>query len=111
MEADKQEKNSVISFIKNLFNRRPKLTGREINMWEHTSWGDALHWTDWKIRKMHGWLNDPPKKGDVINAKMKSGRIAQFIVVDVEVMQDPTDMFFCDLSDWPVDLSRTTVPK
>jgi hypothetical protein len=88
------------TLLKRLFGRQPKLTGRQINMWEHNSWGNALHWTDWKIRKLHGWLDDRPRVGDLINAKMKSGKIAQFIVINVELCRDPTDMFFCDLSDF-----------
>jgi hypothetical protein len=83
-----------------LFDHKPKLTGREINMWEHKGWGNAINWLDFEKRKMYGHLYDKPRIGDLINCQMQSGKVHSFIVVDVEYKSDPPDMFFCDVSDY-----------
>lgn len=89
----------MISMIKNFFNKKPKLTGRQINLWEHTEWGDSIYFMDFSKRKVAGHLYDRPEVGDIINSKMTSGKIGQFLVTDVEYMADPPDMFFCNVSD------------
>lgn len=78
---------------------KPKLTGRQINVWEHDGWGNTITWTNYNKRRMHGHLPERPKLGDVINCKMESGKIAQFLVVEVDYMRDPPDQFFCTVSD------------
>lgn len=79
---------------------RPKLTGRQINMWEHTGWGNTIQWLDFSSRKIMGHMLDRPVVGDVINSEMTSGQIMQFLVIDVEYMSDPHDQFFCKVSDF-----------
>ena len=91
-----------MGLIKNILgfkSKKPKLTGRQINIWEHTGWGDTIAWTDYKTRRLHGHLPERPKVGDIINSEMESGKVGQFVVVEVEYMRDPPDQFFCKVSD------------
>jgi hypothetical protein len=84
--------------IYNNIEDKPPLTGREINMWDHTGWGDAIYWADYEAGRMHGHLQEKPKKGDVINCKMQSKQIGQFVVIKTKYMPDPPDQFFCTVS-------------
>lgn len=68
-------------------------------MWEHSSWGNSIFWIDWDKRKVSGFLPNIPKKGDILQCKMESGKIAQFKFELVEVMNDPKDQFFALVSD------------
>lgn len=92
-----------MSIIKNILfgfmSKKPKLTGRQINMWEHSGWGNSINWWDFAKRRVYGHMDQRPKVGDIINAKMKSGKVGQFVVSEVEYMRDPPDQFFCTVSD------------
>jgi hypothetical protein len=90
----------LITFLKLIFPRRPKLTGRQINMWEHTEWGNSIYFLSYRERKVSGHLYNRPSVGDILNAKMASGKIGQFIVTKVDYVIDPNDMFFCEVSDF-----------
>lgn len=79
--------------------KNPKPTTREINIWEHTGWGNSIEWNDYQKRKLHGHLQNRPQLGDIINSKMESGKVGQFVVVEVHYMRDPPDMFFCVVED------------
>lgn len=68
-------------------------------MWEHTGWGDAMRWADYDRREITGHLTPKPKTGDVVLAKMQSGRVAQFIVKQVEHCDGVPDQFFAKVSD------------
>lgn len=89
-----------MNFFQRLFRLKPKLTGHEINMWQHTGWGNSIFWLNYERRQIYGHLMDKPQPGDLINSRMDSGKVAQFLVVDVEYMRDPPDMFFCTVSDF-----------
>lgn len=89
---------SLLSIFNRIFGHR--LTGREINMWDHSGWGDSIYWLNFNTRRIAGHLHNPPEKGDIINCQMQSGKIAQFIVVSCEVMSDPSDQFFATVSDY-----------
>jgi len=100
MKAILKIKSIVTSFSrKKAENKKPKLTGKEFNMWEHNGWGDTIYWRNFNERTMHGHSPSDIKVGDVINAKMQSGKVAQFVVVKIEYMRDPSDQFFCTVSD------------
>ena len=79
----------------------PKPTGRYINMWEHSVWGNNICFADYdkgrKINKIVGWLSIKPVVGDEIRSKMQSGKIARYLVVSVDYCRDPQDMFFADV--------------
>lgn len=68
-------------------------------MWEHSGWGNSIFWIDWDKRKIGGFLSNLPKKGDILQCEMESGKIAQFKFELVEVMDDPKDQFFALVSD------------
>lgn len=53
-----------------------------INMWEHTSWGDAIYFLDYKKGVVTGHMTPKPIVGNTIISKMKSGRIAKFEVIE-----------------------------
>lgn len=74
-------------------------TGRIINMWKHTGWGNSISFTDWEKRRLVGHLPNRPKIGDEIRSKMESGEIGRFLVSEVEYCRDPKDMFFCTVKD------------
>lgn len=72
---------------------------RIISMWEHSGWGNSINWMDWDKRKVYGHMTPTPKKGDILRAKMESGKIARFEFKEVDVMRDPSDQFFGTVSD------------
>lgn len=68
-------------------------------IWEHKGWGDAINWTDWDERTIHGHLTPSPKIGDEVQAKMQSGKIGRFEIIEIRYMSDPKDMFFATVKD------------
>ena len=89
MISDNQEKgNSSLGVI------MPRI----ISMWEHSGWGNSINWMDWDKRRVYGHLTPTPKKGDILMAKMESGKIARFEFKEVDVMRDPSDQFFATVS-------------
>lgn len=70
-----------------------------INVWEHNGWGDAIDWFDYERRQLYGHLMQKPKVGDEIRAKMQSGRIGRFEVIEANYPGNPADMFFCKVKD------------
>lgn len=76
-----------------------KTDAKTWNMWDHSGWGDSLHWSDWDRRRLYGFLKEPPKIGDILRSKMESGKIARFVFTNVEILKDPSDMFFANVSD------------
>ncbi len=91
----------MITLFKRLFKKdnSVRLTGRVINMWQHKSWGDNIFFNDYEKRSITGWLYKRPVVGDEIRAGMESGKIGRFCVTEVQYMSDPSDMFFCTVSD------------
>jgi hypothetical protein len=72
----------------------PPLTGRVIEAWNHTGWGDNVHfWPEGSRDHIVGWLSRKPVVGDEIRFKMRSGRVGRYVLVEVEYMQDPPDMW------------------
>jgi hypothetical protein len=90
---------TIMSLLTRLFQKRPVLTGYVYESWRHTGWGDAIGWSNYKERRVHGWLWRRPQVGDEIRWKMESSKVARFIVTDVEYCYDPDDMFFADVMD------------
>jgi len=68
-------------------------------MWDHTTWGDRLAWSDVESRRLVGWMYSKPHVGDEIQARMHSGKVGRFIVTGVEYCRDPRDMFFATVED------------
>lgn len=71
---------------------------RVIKMWEHQDWGNAIHFTNYETREVYGWLKNKPKKGDLLQCKMKSGQIGEYKFLKVRYCEDPPDMFFATVS-------------
>lgn len=90
----------IIKNILGFISKKPKLTGRQINAWDHKQWGNHISWYNYPKRRMHGHMPEKPKVGDIINHEMQSGKVAQFVVVEIEYMADPRDQFFCTVSDF-----------
>ena len=65
--------------------------------WNHNNWGDRLEgdWDGDKVR-FSGHLWRRPNKGDRVIFKMKSGKLGEVKITNVEYCQDPKDMFFAD---------------
>lgn len=64
-------------------------------------WGRSIKWFDYKTRCIVGWMpyREKPKKGELMLARLKSGRIGTYLIKSVEYEKDPHDMFFADLQD------------
>lgn len=72
------------------------------NLWEHQGmWGHNIHWTDWQSRRLGGHLPNryEMKEGQELRARMESGKIARFEIVDIEFCSDPRDMLFFTVKD------------
>ena len=76
-----------------------KYTGRVINMWEHNGWGDSMYFISFQGRRVTGHMWQKPRIGDELRSRMKSGKVARFLVVSVDNPGDPPDQFFCTVSD------------
>jgi hypothetical protein len=72
---------------------------RVISVWMHNAWGNSIFFLDWERRRVSGHLKEIPEEGDILRAKMDSGKIARFQFVEVKRMHDPRDMFFATVSD------------
>lgn len=74
---------------------------RIFKMWEHTKWGDSLAWSHHargEGLRVHGHLDIRPRAGDLIHARMKSGRVGVFEVLPGgKYCVDPPDQFFVDV--------------
>ena len=77
-----------------------KATGEVVKLWEHRWWGDNIHWEDFNKRELC-WISETPmpELGMIVQAKMDSGKIAEFMVIGIKWCQDPPDMFFVKLVD------------
>ena len=80
------------------FRRKTVRTGNIYNMWEDKGWGNRISWTDWNGREIDGHLLGM-KKGDEIRSKMESGKIARFVITEIQYCSDPQDMFFGKVKD------------
>lgn len=67
-------------------------------MCQHVGWEDKIQWTNYDARKIHGWLKGP-KKGDFVECKMQSGKVAWFEIIQIEYMTNPIDLFMARLKD------------
>lgn len=76
-----------------------KKSVQTILMWEHQGWGNSIGWMNWSKRKVFGHMTPCPSKGDILQCKMESGKIASFRFKNVEVMRDPSDQFFATVED------------
>lgn len=81
--------NSIRTFVlppkpkpKNIPHSKIDTSNGIINMWEHTSWGDAIYFLDYKKGVVTGHITPKPKVGDTIISKMKSGKKAKFEVIE-----------------------------
>lgn len=84
-----------------------EITGKFYCDWLHSGWGNRID-IDWETRKdietgmdvrANGHYRGV-KEGDCILSRMQSGKIMKFIVMKIEYMSDPRDMFFADLHAW-----------
>ena len=66
---------------------------RHIRLWEYSSWGDNVYFSDYKRRELLGWLTPLPNKGDIIYAKMTTGEIGVFVIKRVETIFEVRDAF------------------
>jgi hypothetical protein len=71
-----------------------KCTGKYINKWEHSSWGDRIQCLGWEKKNFVCWLSIGPKNGDELRIKMNSGKVGRFLIYDVNWCCDPSDMYF-----------------
>ena len=71
------------------------MEGKKIhNLWETTPM--MIDWIDWNARQLAGIMSPPPAVGDILRARMSSGTIARFEVL--EVITEDTH-FFIQASD------------
>lgn len=80
------------------------LSGRVYNLEDYTSWGNNMYFLNFDERRIVGWINpfgEPgqPRINDEVRTRMESGRVLRFIVVEVEHMSDPRDMFYATVED------------
>lgn len=70
-------------------------------MWEHQGWGNRITWSDWDTRRIDGHISNRRqiKPGTEVWAKMQSGRVGRFEVIDVEYCGGVEDMFFATVKD------------
>lgn len=65
-------------------------------------WGNSITWLEtpnseeWDSGRITGWTHPRPNEGDILFVSMKSGKVAQYILHNVDYMSDPNDMFFAD---------------
>lgn len=75
----------------------PVLTGNQISLVK-CHWGHSF--TGWAYREatetitMHGWSTPRPRVGDTLLLDMKINGLTEFIVLSVEYMHDPMDMWY-----------------
>lgn len=61
-------------------------------------WGNAIHFeakTD-KTLSVYGHQSDRPRRGDLLQVDMQSGKMALYEFTKVKYCYDPRDMFFAD---------------
>ncbi len=77
-------------------------------MWKYTSWGNSIEWSDFDKRTIRGWykgiaFGNPQmyklKIGDEVRDRMQSGKIACFLIVEIQYKSDPDDLFFGKVQD------------
>lgn len=74
-------------------------TPRTYDMRTLNSWGNSIQWQNVEKRRIVGWQDQIPRKGDVILAAMQSGKVGRFLVTKVDPCRDPADMFFATVKD------------
>ena len=57
---------------------KKKSFGKIIKMWEHNGWGNNVDFFDYENRRIYGHMTPRPKVGDVLLAKMTSGKTGVF---------------------------------
>ena len=103
-DCSKETINALNEIVKNINHMNTNKTYLNtvtpciFSMWEHSSWGNSIYFTDWDKRRIAGHLTPLPKVGDVLRCKMKSGKIARFKFEVVDVLSDPRDQFFATVS-------------
>lgn len=86
--------NVVRRAINKMLHPEPARTGKVWNSWEHKGWGNAITIFDWDRCRLSGHLTPRPRVGDVVRLRMTSGRIGEVLLIDVDYMADPPDMWF-----------------
>lgn len=89
----------MLGWLRKLFARRvrPRKDALTYDMREKW-WGNSVCWNNVELRRVHGWCEPRPVRGDILKSPMKSGRIGLFIFTDVEYCRDPSDMFFATVT-------------
>ena len=70
------------------------MTPQVFKIWQHTTWGDNIFFSSVDDLEITGHIAEPIHKGDIIQSKMESGKIAAFKVVEIRFRTDPKDLFF-----------------
>lgn len=85
----------MIAWLRKLF-RRPVRPRKGAATYDTRSsfWGNNVVWNSVANRRVHGWCEPRPVRGDILKSPMKSGRVGLFVFTDVEYCRDPHDMFF-----------------
>jgi hypothetical protein len=66
---------------------------------ENSGWGNHIDWFDFDARRIWGHLPNMLEKGDILAARMQSGKTALFRVTVVDRKWNPPDMFFASVED------------
>ena len=88
----------IFKKFQNVFKKKIQLTGRIIDMNEHSYWGDSIYFSNLEARRITGHMPNRPVVGDVLVVIEDGKRRAGYIVVKMEYMSDPPDMFFGNVS-------------
>lgn len=89
----------MISRILKQFHRRPKRVEPRPNANEYEADGLNCAWLNWDQRRVSGFTRPRPVVGDVLFAKMESGRTALFVFVEVDHMHDVHDQYFATVKE------------
>lgn len=62
-------------------------------------WGCAINWMDDppvvpNSGKVVGWKSRKPRVGDLLETKMRSGKVGTLVFTEIRPCGDPPDMFF-----------------
>ncbi len=96
-------KERLSVYINRLKKKKLKLTGYTYCAENHRGWGNRIGFTSTEVKpglyksKANGHLDRIPEEGDLIEAKVESGKVGQFYVTNVRRAHDPPDLWFSDL--------------
>lgn len=86
-----------MKFFTNFLKNKKIPRGETYHMQDYQSWGNAINWTNWPELKINGHLTRRPTIGDILTCDFVSGAKHEFQFIQVEYVNDPTDMFFAEV--------------